>query len=232
MVDILRDAGHQVENLCPSAGDELPPLESVDGLVIGGGTVPISAFGLHPGHQRSLDYVAAAFAAGVRLFGICLGAQMIATVADPSGTPIAVAPRPDGLTEFGYYPIQPTPAGAELFAGLPTVFEAHYEGCVGLPVGAELLASSPWFDVQAFGYGHRVIGVQFHPDVSARYLDAYHAVNPVFDGRPGAQPRAEQRRVAAHHDPLIHRWCERVLDRWLAAPAVRPLVSAGLDSDA
>ncbi|MEM7338199.1 MAG: hypothetical protein AAF467_06105 [Actinomycetota bacterium] len=221
LVDLLREAGHDVENRCPAVGDVLPDLASIDGVIIGGGTVPVSAVDGHPAHQRSLAYVADAFAAGTRLFGVCLGAQMIATAADPSGAPVKVAPRPDGLTEFGYYPICPTAAGAELFTGLSTVFQAHYESCVVVPPGAELLASSPWFEVQAFSYGHRVIGVQFHPDVSAANLDAYHAANPVFDGRPGAQPRAAQRRGAERHDAAIAAWCVRVLDRWLEAPTIR-----------
>jgi len=60
-----------------------------------------------------------------------------------------------------------------LFGVLPPAFDAllgHKEAVARLPLGAELLASSPTCPVQAFRMGRNVYATQFHPELDGEGL--------------------------------------------------------------
>ena len=81
------------------------------------------------------------------------------------------------LTEFGFYDLQITEEGRNdpLFAGLPDyhrVFHWH-EDTFDLPAGAILLATSENTKNQAFRYGNRVYGLQYHIELDEPLFAAW-----------------------------------------------------------
>jgi GMP synthase-like glutamine amidotransferase len=101
-----------------------------------------------------------AIAAGERVLGICLGAQLLADVLGGS-----VTRNPE--VEIGWFPVEPTAEAGVLpgFEHLPSHFTAlHWHGdTFSIPAGAVRLAGSAACANQGFAWGDgRVIGLQFH----------------------------------------------------------------------
>lgn len=104
------------------------------------------------------------------VLGICLGAQLLAAAAGAR-----VYPGKAGK-EIGWAEVELSEAGTAdaLWAGFPRRFATfHWHGdTFDVPAGAEVLASSERY-VQAFRLGTRAYGVQFHPEVVPRHLEAW-----------------------------------------------------------
>lgn len=201
VVSWATQAGLTVRNLRPCDGDSLPAdIEGVAGTVIYGGIFFAFAHDEHPFLREEDAWIGRCLAAEVPMLGICQGAQQIA---HHLGAP--VGPLPDGRGEFGSYEITPTEAGAELFPLGLHVPQAHYHG-FGLPDGAEHLARSTLFDIQAARFAPRAYGFQFHPEVTpaifARWQDR---ARELYD-RPGAQTRAEQDEALRAHEAALDAW--------------------------
>jgi GMP synthase-like glutamine amidotransferase len=157
--------GHPARGNRLHAGDPLPALEDFDTLIVMGGPMNIHEHERHPWLVAEKALIRAAIDAGKRVLGICLGAQLIA---DQLGGPVT---RNDE-TEIGWFPVTLTREGrtTPLFAGWPETFTTfHWHGdTYALPPGAECLASSAACAQQAFAWdGGRVLGLQFHPEVTA-----------------------------------------------------------------
>ena len=93
--------------------------------------------------------------------------------------------RPSPVMEFGYTPITPTPEGERdpvmsVFEAGDRVFHWH-EDTFDLPEGATLLASSDEVRNQAFRYGDRAWGVQFHVEVTEPVLEGWLAAAGEID---------------------------------------------------
>jgi GMP synthase (glutamine-hydrolysing) len=99
--------------------------------------------------------------AGVPVFGICFGAQMLAAAL---GGRVYTGVTP----EVGFNELRLAPAAETdlLFAGLPPIVPMfHWHGdTFELPAGAELLASSNAYENQAFRAGRSAYGMQFHAE--------------------------------------------------------------------
>ncbi|HZR10453.1 MAG TPA: type 1 glutamine amidotransferase [Myxococcales bacterium] len=103
------------------------------------------------------------------VLGICLGSQLLACAL---GGEVAKAPR----KEIGFYRVRLSEAAREdpLFGAAPESFVAfHWHGdAFTLPRGAVPLASSTMTPVQAFRFGARAFGVQFHLETDEEVLSA------------------------------------------------------------
>ena len=114
------------------------------------------------GRQREL--LREAVDEGVPVLGICLGGQLLARAL---GAEVRPAERP----ETGWLQVEATPeaAGDPLLAHLREpvgVYQWHLD-VFDLPAGAIRLARSDQSENQAFRYGERAWGLQFHPEVDA-----------------------------------------------------------------
>jgi GMP synthase (glutamine-hydrolysing) len=171
----------------PHRGDALPPADEPGAVVITGSGAMVTAGDAWM--QRSADWLAQAVAAGRPVLGICFGHQLLAHALGGR-----VLNNPRGV-EVGTVPLalEPAAVGDPLFSGLAEplrVHVSHLQSVTELPPGARRLAGSEMDPNQAFVWGERVWGVQFHPEFSAAVARAYlefHSATLRAQGRdPGA----------------------------------------------
>ena len=75
----------------------------------------------------------------------------------------------------------------------------------GIPEGAQRLASSDLFANQAFRYGDKIYGLQFHAEVTIEGFRRWQDSSTYY-GRQGAQTRREQERLMYAHDAAQADW--------------------------
>lgn len=202
---------------CLPKGHDLPAPDpkAYDLAVVYGGPQLLS--NPQPDEAYLLDEIAwvrAFVEAGGRFLGLCLGAQILAKAFGAK-----VWPHPKGCREVGYYPIRATSRG-QAAAGLPgemQVYHWHRDG-FDLPDGADLLARGELFPNQAFALNPRVMGVQFHPEITDAMIANWSARAPAdSDQAPGAQCRTTHLSAYQQHQPQVQAWLLTQLDRLLAA---------------
>lgn len=141
------------------AGEDLPAADAFDWLVVMGGPMNVYEDEAYPWLVPEKALIDEAVAADKVVLGVCLGAQLLADVLGGRVT------RNDTL-EIGWYPVTLTAPAWEspAFRVLPQEFNAlHWHGdTFELPPGAVHLAESAATANQAFSYGNRAFGLQFH----------------------------------------------------------------------
>jgi len=212
---LLHAKGYAAQWCCPCQGDALPDQgEGFAGTIVFGGVQSVNDAETHAYIRQEIDWIGRFVDGGGRYLGICLGGQLLARALGAT-----VGHHPEGINEIGYYPVRPTAAGRAVMPEPLHVYHWHQEG-FEVPSGAELLVAGDEFPNQAFRFGERAFGLQFHPevtpDVALRWLDS--AADHLT--RRGAQDRATQSAGMARFDRAMHDWLDSFLDRWLdLAPA-------------
>lgn len=139
--------------------DAFPPPAPHDLLVVLGGPMGAADDDVLPWLRPEKRFIAETIAAGGPILGVCLGAQIIATV-------IGGSVRRNRETEIGWYPVMPTPEArsSALFGDWPAeVVVGHWHGdTFELPNGMQPLLSSEHCRNQAFVFDEHVAGIQFH----------------------------------------------------------------------
>lgn len=188
----------------------LPPVETVDWLVIMGGPMSVNDEATLPWLRQEKTFIARALQRGATVLGVCLGAQLIADVLGGKVTP-------NREREIGWFPVTHT-TGAEkhplgsCFPAQAEVFHWHGE-TFSLPAGAAHLLRSAACEHQAFAVGDRVLGLQFHLETTAASARALidHAGE---DLQPGPFVQDAATMLA---DPDRFARVNKILDRVLAA---------------
>ncbi|MEE8144937.1 MAG: GMP synthase [Kiloniellales bacterium] len=207
---MLAERGYALHWCSPGKGDSLPdPRDDFCAAVVYGGPESANDGEDKPYIRQEIDWIEKWLAAERPFLGICLGAQMLARAL---GAPVSL--HPDGLYEIGYVPVKPTDsANGFLDEGLH-VYHWHKEG-FEVPDGAELLALGPTFPNQAFRYGPRIYGIQFHPEVTARVLTRWIREAGHMLVEPGAHSAERQLADTKRFDAPMSRWLDRFFDGWL-----------------
>jgi GMP synthase-like glutamine amidotransferase len=159
-------------------GERLPAVDEFDWLVVLGGPMGVHDEDQYPWLKVEKDLIGAALDAGKGVIGICLGAQL---VAEALGARVTT-----GETEIGWLPVQATDAGrnhpiGQMLDG-QTVLHWH-DDVFSLPTGATLLAGTEANPNQAFVYGEKVLGLQFHLETT--FEDAERMCR---ESHPGSTP--------------------------------------------
>jgi GMP synthase (glutamine-hydrolysing) len=135
----------------------------IAGLVVLGGPMNVDEVSEFPFLQWEVPWIREAVSRGLPVLGICLGSQLLAK---SLGARVA----PNHVKEIGWYDVELLAAADDLlFGGLNgrhTVFQWHGD-TFELPAGAIQLARSPLCEQQAFRYGTKAYGLQFHVEVTA-----------------------------------------------------------------
>ena len=216
--DVIRERGATLHRVELDEGDALPDWREFAAIVAMGGPMSVNDDDELPWLPAEKALIEEAVRAGMPFFGACLGSQLLA--ASLGG---AVAPGP--APEVGLLPVFLTEAAAadsvfrDLPAELPTL--QWHGDTFSLPEGAVLLASSPAYPNQAFRWGRRAYGVQFHLEVSREMAEEWARVPAYADALaevlgPGSatalvdQLDARAGEMLGHGRHLFGRWLDLV----------------------
>jgi len=155
----LLDLGHDLSCTRLYAGELLPHCDQFEALIVMGGPMGVYDEALYPWLADEKRLIQEAIRTGKHLLGICLGAQLIATVL---GAAVTRNPQP----EIGWFPLR---LAAEFtrsrWGNFLNVDEPvfHWHGdTFALPEGALPIGSSDACANQGYIVGERIIGLQFH----------------------------------------------------------------------
>jgi GMP synthase (glutamine-hydrolysing) len=209
--NLLRERDFEVKYIEAASGraEELGAINADHVISLGG---PIGAYegDLYPFLNPILSMLERRVAADQPTLGICLGSQLIARAA-------GARVYPGSGKEIGWSHISLTADGQlsplRHLASTPVL---HWHGdTFDLPRGSTLLASTDRYLNQAFSLGRNVLGVQFHPEVTAAGLEHWyvgHACEIAMAGGVDVRSlRSDTRRFAS---PLKTA-AEDLLREWL-----------------
>lgn len=211
IVQWLNDNGHTATyTRFYESGHCLPEADSVDALLIMGGSMGVYDEHLYPWLLPEKALIEDCIRAGKKVLGICLGAQLIACCL---GAFVCRAPQ----KEIGWFPVRATPECGKipelqrLFEQGPMVFHWHGDK-FDIPYGAYDLLASEGNAYQAFLYGDHVLGLQFHAEITAAGLNAM-----LEYGRTELQPAPfiqdeENIREGGEHIPTANALMKAILD--------------------
>ncbi len=205
--EVLSARGFALTLVRPFLGEPIPAaLGEHAGLVVLGGGMSVTDLDKDPYLRHEIALLRQALGTDRPVLGICLGSQLLAAAL---GARVVAMPLP----EIGWREVTLAEAARfdPLWARAPASFPAfHWHGdTFALPQGAELLASSAGCRNQAFAYGQRVLGVQFHPEVDEEIVRA------MAEGAPDTIARAVVDPMAAEL-PGYRATMRVMLDAWAA----------------
>jgi len=179
--------GHSMSITRLDRGERLPELGVFDVLVVMGGPMSVLEVERYPWMALEMDLIRKAVHAGKAVLGICLGAQLLARALGGR-----VYPAPE--KEIGWWEVTAADHKGRAIVNLPRRFTPlHWHGdTFELPPGALHLARSPGCENQAFQFGERALGLQFHleatPESVARLAE--HCGHEIGSG-PWQMPASE-----------------------------------------
>ena len=151
-------------------GARLPKINGLSHLIFLGGPMNVYEEERYPFLREEDLFIKEAIQRGKTVLGICLGAQLIAKAL---GAKVFKAP----VKEIGWYDVSLTKIGSQdpLLSDLPKTFPVFqwHEDTFEIPSGAKLIATSSPISHQAFRYGERVYGLQFHLEVTEKMIQEW-----------------------------------------------------------
>jgi GMP synthase-like glutamine amidotransferase len=144
----------------------LPAPLGLDLIIIMGGPMSVNDEAELPWLREEKHFIREAVQAGVPVFGVCLGAQLIASA-------LGARVYRNAQKEIGWFPVNAEPTDVAFFH-FPKLFTAfHWHGeTFDLPPGAVHLARSAACTHQAFQVGRRTLGLQFHLETTPESVRA------------------------------------------------------------
>lgn len=142
--------------------------ENTDMLIVMGGTMGVYEINQFSWIKTELQLIEEAISKNIKVLGICLGAQLIAAA-------LGADVYPQGQKEIGWYPLDVS--FQQQAAVLDTVFPNHFPtfhfhgDMFDIPQGATRFAASAAGAHQAFIKGDRVIGLQFHLEMTPESIE-------------------------------------------------------------
>lgn len=159
--DELLERGGQLVRVMVEQADRLPDWRAFDGIIVMGGPMGAYEDARLPWLVPEKQLLAEAVAGGAPVWGVCLGAQLLAAA-------LGAAVTPGRAPEIGVLPVHRTSAAASdpVFSRMPGRFYAlqWHSDTFALPDGAIRLALSDAYENQAFVVNH-AYGLQFHLEI-------------------------------------------------------------------
>jgi GMP synthase (glutamine-hydrolysing) len=167
----IRAAGLELDERRLRAGEPLPALDEIDGVLSLGGDQSVTRIDEDPLLTAEAAFLREAAEAGLPVFGVCLGAQLVAHALGGS-----VSRLPRRMVEWTPITILDAAAGDPVMGALPAGAVALHWNEDGFepPEGSVELLARVGAGAEAFRYGDRVWGVQFHPEVDPESLNGWY----------------------------------------------------------
>jgi GMP synthase-like glutamine amidotransferase len=167
---ILKSRGHTLTSTRLHLDETLPEIEEFDWLIILGGEMGVYDEAAFPWLVREKSFIKDTIKADKIILGICLGSQLIANV-------LGAKIRKNQYKEIGWFPITPLEVIkktilSDVITGKPEVFHWH-EDTAELPDGSLLIAGSDACPNQGFIHDNKIVGLQFHPEITKEAADAF-----------------------------------------------------------
>lgn len=200
IADWAKECGHILSGTAfyETGASSLPAMADYDALIVMGGPMGIYDEDVYPWLAEEKCHIRAAIEAGKHVLGICLGAQLIAASLDAK-----VAPHIH--KEIGWFPVavEDIAMAHPILSGLNsamTVFHWHGDR-FELPEGSLHLMSSAACDNQAFLYGARVLGLQFHLEMDEYAIDSIIQAcgHELVEGKWIQSAETIRQKTAVHH---------------------------------
>jgi GMP synthase (glutamine-hydrolysing) len=167
------------------SSEDVPDGRDADTLIILGGYMSVNEADIYPFITKEIDLVKEFIGRGKKIFGVCLGAQIMAKAL---GATVYAGPE----KEIGWYDIELLDVGLRdpLITKLAIhpragdfwkkfkVFHWHGE-TFDVPPGAERIARSALYPNQAFRYGKNAYAFQFHIEVKKETIFEWLKSEPV-----------------------------------------------------
>ena len=147
-----------------------PSIDKYNGLIVLGGYMGVYEADQYTHIKTEMKLIEEALKKDVPVLGICLGAQILAHVL---GSEVRKAPE----KEMGWYDIELTTAGENApllshFKKTEKIFQMHGD-TFDIPKSCEHLATSKLCPAQAFSYGRKAYGLQFHLEVDEAMISRW-----------------------------------------------------------
>ncbi|TDD54034.1 type 1 glutamine amidotransferase [Saccharopolyspora elongata] len=215
----LLAAGAELDVVLP-AEQELPAgFDDHQGVVVLGGEMGVYDDAEHPWLAGLRALLSKAVGERVPVLAVCLGAQLLAVATGGQVRPARKGP------EAGTLLVAKRDAAAEdpLLGPVPLtpdVLQFHTDEISSLPPSAQLLASSPKCDNQAFRVGDCAYGLQFHIETTPDIVLEWARLSPEVAEtvRPG---QLEVEHLREFHADLAETW-QPVAERFVRLVATPP----------
>lgn len=191
---MLRRAGFRIRYInFARQPDQKPDVSRYNGLIVLGGPMNVDQADRFPHLTTEIEAIRAALALEIPVLGICLGAQLLAAA-------LGASVRPNSVREIGWYRLDPTADGrrdplCRHLDGQQHVFQWHAY-TFDLPPGAVHLASTATCPNQAFRFGDRAYGLQFHLEADEQLIQRWMHV-------PEYRTEAEEAGPAHHFEHIL-----------------------------
>lgn len=150
------------------AGDPLPEPDSIDMLVVMGGPMGVCDESGYPWLASEKQFIREVANKRTPMLGICLGAQLVASVC---GARVSANPH----KEIGWFYVTPAEAMptwvTDIFTQRMVMFHWHGD-TFELPPSAVPLGASEACGNQGFVLNDRIVGLQFHPEITMTGVNA------------------------------------------------------------
>lgn len=209
----LLQAGHSLTRTRLYSADVLPAQSDFDALIVMGGPMGVYDEATLPWLVSEKQFIKATIAAGKRVLGVCLGAQLLAEV-------LGARVYRNAYREIGWWPVTKRSecSGSGLAAAFPDAAEVfHWHGdTFSLPERAQLLCSSSGCRNQGFVWEERVLALQFHLETTSQSAgDLINHCSDELDGSRYVQDAATML-AQPHRFAGINALMGTLLRRWLA----------------
>lgn len=149
--------------------EPFPSLDSCDALIVMGGPMGANDEHAYPWLKKEKKFIEKAIETDRVVIGICLGAQIIASV-------LGARVFKNAHKEIGWFSVKKIPTADQSVIGksLPERFMAfHWHGdTFDIPSGAVHLAESEACKNQGFVFENRIVGLQFHLESTRLSIEA------------------------------------------------------------
>lgn len=194
------------------AGEMAPCPSTFDALILMGGPQSPRRMDKYPYLQDEITLVQETIAAGKRVLGVCLGAQLL-------GEAFGGVTESSPHKEVGFWDISLTEAGKKdpLLEGFPETFKvAHWHNdMIGVPAGGVVLAGSAGCPNQIVRFDDNAIGLQCHMEPTQIVMQGFidKCANDLVPGEYIQPPEA----ILSEDYATLSKRMVFILDRFFAS---------------